>query len=44
MRKTENDFFELSESIQKKIEEDWAKAELSDYPNPEFLLKPVYSK
>lgn len=41
---TETDFTILSESIQNKIDADWAKADLSEYPNPDFLLKPVYSK
>ncbi len=40
---TEEEYQILISKIQEKINNDWNKAELANFPNQEFLLKPVYS-
>lgn len=39
-----DDFNKLKSEIDKKISEDWAKAANAEFPDKDFLLKPVYSK
>ena len=40
---TEKDYQMLISEIQEKINNDWNRAELAEFPQQEFLLKPVYS-
>ena len=41
---TQDEFDQLSNSIQIKINNDWLKAESSEYPEKDFLLSTVYAK
>ena len=41
---TQDEFDELSRSIQQKIDQDWSQAVSAKYPEKEFLLSSVYSK
>lgn len=41
---TQDEFDHLSNSIQKKIIEDWVQAESAVYPEKDFLLSTVYAK
>jgi len=40
---TENEYQLLLSEIDEKVNNDWAKAELAEFPEQEFLTKPVYS-
>lgn len=41
---TQDEFDQLSNSIQIKINNDWLKAESAEYPEKDFLLSTVYAK
>ena len=41
---TQEEFDQLSNSIQVKINNDWLKAESAEYPEKDFLLSTVYAK
>ena len=41
---TQDEFDQLSNSIQVKINNDWLKAESAEYPEKDFLLSTVYAK
>ena len=41
---TQDEFDQLSNSIQSKINNDWLTAESSEYPEKDFLLSTVYAK